>query len=1010
MLGKEPIQNSIALKMTRARISRRLRQALCLLLTSALCGALPASAGITIQGTQGVTMTGADGIYYDNIAGMTFNGADGLLGLEVNGIFRTFSDGVTMTGADGVTMTGADGVVYTGPNSYTAPHVGGVTMTGADGLTLTGTEGINMNGADGTTRVVNSVIVRRADGVTLTGANGVTMTGADGVRMNGADGVTIACASGVMMTGADIIRIDSAGQLIAIGTDGTIFAAPTNGVTLTGADGVTLTGADGIVMSGVQRLTMLSLDGFKLSEMDDASGKTGIQSFDPLLALELDALTDDSNVNAVVIYHRAVTDADIADLKALGVRGGTRYRTLPMVALTASKKKIDDIGDLPSVRSIYRNRTLQWSADESRAQSGLTRVRADSDLLGFGGGLPLEGEGVTVAVLDTGIDATHKDLSGRVVRNVKLADLQGFNLLGFPAPVNIEGLPTTDLASGHGTFVSGVIAGSGALSSGKYRGYAPKSRLVGLSAGDASLFNVLAGFDYLLTRPELGVRVVNCSFSSNTIYDTNDPVNVATRMLFERGVNVVFSAGNSGPGLHTLNPYAAAPWVISVGATDARGRLADFSSRGDFGSRSYRPTLVAAGTEIVSLRASALNLTGLTGLVGGADSQQLTPTELLYYTTATGTSFSAPQVAGTIALMLEANPSLTPAEVRDILQRTATPRPPFYQHEVGAGALNTHAAVLEAAFPQRRIGLFRAVLNREQVRFLKEPAQIFGGTVSLGTQHEARVFVPPDAVMASTQIAWGPVFSTSDLALAVFDPSGAMRAESNYLNLPGLTGKRERTLIDNPSAGDWHVRVSHTLGLGLGPQAFKGIFETARIEYAPLRDVSGEQAEIREAIRTFSMWPEGGFFRPDAALTRADLAASMVAAGLVPQYMPAQPSFLDVSDATTMNFVESVQNAPGGALFPGVVRGGEFQPDSHASRLVAAVVLVRAAGLEAEASAAQPVYFADADAIPAEWRGHVYLAVRHGLVTPDEQFRPDSPLTRAELAHALAVLGRLRAL
>ena len=71
------------------------------------------------------------------------------------------------------------------------------------------------------------------------------------------------------------------------------------------------------------------------------------------------------------------------------------------------------------------------------------------------------------------------------------------------------------------------------------------------------------------------------------------------------------------------------------------------------------------------------------------------PTELPYYTSGSGTSFSAPEVAGVIALMLEVNPQLSPAQIRDILQRTATPLPPYYPYEVGAGMLNAQAAVLE---------------------------------------------------------------------------------------------------------------------------------------------------------------------------------------------------------------------------------------------------------------------------------------------------------------------------
>ena len=167
---------------------------------------------------------------------------------------------------------------------------------------------------------------------------------------------------------------------------------------------------------------------------------------------------------------------------------------------------------------------------------------------------------------------------------------------GFQNPVPIEDLPNTDLVEGHGTFVSGIIAGSGASSGGKYAGVAPGARLLGLSAGDVDLTNVLSGFDYLLDRgPQYNVRVVNCSFSASTVYDPNDPVNIATKMLTDAGISVVFSAGNSGPGNGTLNPYAAAPWVVSVGATDERGRLAGFSSRGNFGDRTSASDAGRAG-------------------------------------------------------------------------------------------------------------------------------------------------------------------------------------------------------------------------------------------------------------------------------------------------------------------------------------------------------------------------------------------------------------------------------
>jgi serine protease AprX len=984
----------------------RIRRAASLFLVVLLCS-LQARAGLIIRGTQGITFTGADGIYYDNVSGVTFTGADGLLAFNVNGVNTTSTDGVTFTGADGNRVATVDGVSYTGSNSYAATLADGVTFTGADGVTFTGADGVTFTGADGTTWKANSVLVRQPNGVTFTGADGVTFTGADGVTFTGADGVTFTGADGVTMAGAERARVDGASQIVATRLDGTTFSASPSGVTFTGADGVTLVGGSGVTVVGADGFRLLDSDGVTFTGADATAGRVGLSGFDPELASTLDALTDDGNVNAAVVYHRPVTDADIAELKSLGVRGGTRFVALPVVVVTASKWQIARISELRTVRYVSQNRTLQWSADNSREQAGLLRVRQDEDLRRLGGANSFQGAGVTVAVLDTGLDATHPDLANRVLRNVKLADLQGANLLDFVPPANVEKLSDTDQLSGHGTFVGGVIAGSGASAGGKYAGYAPRARLVGLSAGDASLFNVLAGFDYLLARPDLGVRVVNCSFSANTVYDENDPVNVATRMLYERGVNVVFSAGNSGPGLHTLNPYAAAPWVISVGALDQRGRLAAYSSRGDFGSRNFRPTLSAPGTDVVSLRASGTNLTATTALP--ADARGLTAAELPYYTTASGTSFSAPQVAGAIALMLEADPSLTPAAVRDILQRTATPLPPYYQHEVGAGALNAHAAVLQAAFPERRIGLFRAVMNRGQVRFVKEPEQIFSGTVYPGGMVEVRLGVPADAVFASTDVAWGPMLTPNDLGLATLDPWGRVAGESNYLNLPGLTGKRERTLVSAPAQGVWRARVAHTFGAAATPQEFKGVFETARVEYAPMSDLAGLDAftldNIRRAVVALAMWPGAdGLFRPAAPVTRAEMAEAMIAGARIPQYVPDTPSFVDVHDTPTMNFAEGAQ-----WLFPDAVRGGAFRPDERVTRLAATVVLVRAAGLraEAESKAGAHLGYTDAASIPWELRGYVQVAVARGLVSSPAAFNPSGVFTRAELARGVSTILRM---
>jgi serine protease AprX len=485
-------------------------------------------------------------------------------------------------------------------------------------------------------------------------------------------------------------------------------------------------------------------------------------------------------------------------------------------------------------------------------------------------------------------------------------------------------------------------------------------------------------------------------------------------MLADRGVNLVFSAGNTGPGLHTLNPYAVAPWVISVGATDTAGRLASFSSRGDFASALFHPTLVAPAVNVVSVRGSGIvNITGAEGIAMGTDLTRLSPTELPYYTTASGTSFSAPQVAGAIALMLEANPGLSPARVKDVLRRTATPLPPYYQHEVGAGMLNVHAAVLEASFPTRHIGTWRDTLDRGQVKFVNDPATTFSGTVQPGGTADTTLGMPANTLLASLQISWGPMLSTNDLGLYAYGPDGSLNSQSNSINLSGLTGKRERVAIDTPAPGSWRANVRNTLGVGTGSQSYVGVLQISRAQYAPMTDLGSlsqsQRNDIYQNLRNYTMWPTGNRFRPTTVVTRADLATALVLGGRTPQYLPGQPSYSDVHDAATMIMVESAQAAPGGPLFINTPAGGSFRRNDSVDRLTAAVALVRAAGLRAQAEGQgyAPLTVLDALSVPAGLRGYVSVAISRGLISSGTFFYPQSPMTRAELAHSMAVLQNL---
>lgn len=966
-----------------------------------------AFAGLNIVRSSGITLTGVDGIKYIGTSGITLTGVDSFLNYQSNGITLTGVDGITLTGVDGATRTGADGVTYTGSNGARIVRASGMSLTGADGITLTGVDGITLTGVDGVTRTADSVVVRQPDGITLTGVDGITLTGVDGLEQVGNDGITLTGVDGITLTGVDGITLTGADSITGINAGGAAFSLiePT-GITLTGVDGASVIKAEGITLTGVDGITLTGVD----STVDQTASNLGLQSVDPDLAMAINNATDDSNINAVIAFHKYPTQADLDNLRSIGILGGTLYKALPMIMVTTTRARLIEASRLSQVRSIYGNRTLNWNSDPYFKATQASRVATDRDLQIKNQGNPVSGRSVAVAVLDTGINTLHNDLAGKVVQNVRLNDAQSV-APGFVNPAPVENLVNTDPVSGHGTFVAGIIAGSGVASGGKYGGVAPGANLVGLSAGDVNLSFVLAGFDYLLEHGRIyNTRVVNCSFSSNADFDYHDPVNIATKMLTDMGINVVVSAGNTGEGNGTMNPYAQAPWVVSVGATDDKGRLADFSSRGRFGGQLPGPTLVAPGVKVVSLR-SAVSQTSAVGLTPlGVDTQRLNVGELPFYTTASGTSFSTPQVAGAIAMMIEANPNLTPARVKEILQATTTPLPHNYRHEVGAGMLNTHAAVLQAAFPEREMGIYRAILERGALSFTNETAQVFHGTAIPGSPAVNNLTLPAETIQADFTVTWG--LGANDLGLRITDTNGVERGASNDPNVPGLAGRNEKVLINYPEFQNYRSVVQHTGGIGVSQQTFSGTVDITRVNYAGGLNLNGltpeMQAIVKEGVRSYIIIPQADWFDLQWGVTRNELAAAILRAGLVPQYMTSAQAFEDVKEIEYRNVIESAQFGPNGKLFFDAGTSGVFNPDVLASRLVTAVALVKATGLESQAATATlPLSIADRNTVPAQWRGHVAIALQKGwLNLQGNNFNPNGGLNQIDLAQAVVKAAR----
>lgn len=429
----------------------------------------------------------------------------------------------------------------------------------------------------------------------------------------------------------------------------------------------------------------------------------------------------------VITFDHQPTSSDLASLKMLGIPGGYLLNQLPMVLTAINQSQLTALSSRSDIASLYANRTLSLLDSVSNTFIGREELWADNDVNSRNGGLPVSGNGVGIAYVDTGIDATHPDLQlgKNVVQNVQfpIAEVPLNLPSDFVPIVAIENLPFTDAEGGHGTFGAAVAAGTGQASGAFYQGVAPGARLVGLVAGNdrgLTTFAIVEAYDYALVHQiQYNIRVCNNSFGttlSRLPYDPFDPINTATRLMHDRNITVVFAAGNAGDVPGAINPFSVAPWVISVAAGEkgGLGRPAGFSSRGEnngtgtdvagqpadpLAPPNLRPDVIAPGVNIKSARSKGPGVTNVAGtipvFVGANDLTTIPPAFLPFYTTSNGTSFATPHVTGVVALMMEANPLLTPDQVVTILRQSAMPMP-YPQRVVGAGYIDAHNAVRTA--------------------------------------------------------------------------------------------------------------------------------------------------------------------------------------------------------------------------------------------------------------------------------------------------------------------------
>lgn len=392
--------------------------------------------------------------------------------------------------------------------------------------------------------------------------------------------------------------------------------------------------------------------------------------------------------------------------------------------------------------------------------------------------------GPSVLVIDTGVDSLHPDFQSGILAANFAAERFGGLVVGTLAPEVVVD------EAGHGTHVGGIVAGSGEAGgdsdslNGRYQGVYSNGRMVGFQAlaestdGDSAQIDTAAaleGMDWALSDGDrYDVKIIQNSWGTGGDLDPSASVTKATLKLYLEGFNVVFSGGNRGTEDEALNMFCQAPWVMCVANVMDNGGWSDTSSvgtsRGTYRPYSH-PDVAAPGTFITATGSTASNdgsdapgsIGGLFG--GGSASQEL-------YETRTGTSMAAPHVSGAMALLLAANPDLSPDQVMDILTETASSSI-HSVNEVGTGMINVREAYNLAV---QTVGNRDAFEAGRQVKYggpsTGDPDYSVD-PVSLGyteTPTGSAVILPPsqrlpDEVQQVTQLISNQFGITEDLAL-----------------------------------------------------------------------------------------------------------------------------------------------------------------------------------------------------------------------------------------------------
>ncbi|MBN1390726.1 MAG: S8 family serine peptidase [Candidatus Thermoplasmatota archaeon] len=400
---------------------------------------------------------------------------------------------------------------------------------------------------------------------------------------------------------------------------------------------------------------------FSFPAMNELGGKIKVS---PELVRILS--TDRDSVSLIVQFRDGPAEQDRELLEDLGFSIRRTFRVVPAISMDGPPGLIEKLVEEERVTYVENNDPVVLDMEMGTHVINATQVWAS--ILDGPGGMkdPIDGKGVTVCVVDTGIDAGHPDLDhgSKTIRN----------LLDAGNGVWIEA-ENTDTNYGHGTHVAGTVAGNGHASAGARRGVAPGANLIGLTVSlpeegsTPTEDGYLQGLEWVYEHSRPGANPDNIRVVTNSWHSTvseYDPNTVLTQVIekitFENNVVSTWSAGNDGRddpegNELTTSGQGNTPIAVMVAAYERDGSaVTDFSSRGRVGANHTYPDIGAPGRSIwsTSARRTVISMGSYTG--GNTNP---------YYLAISGTSMSTPHVAGLVALLWQAAPSMKVSDIHE---------------------------------------------------------------------------------------------------------------------------------------------------------------------------------------------------------------------------------------------------------------------------------------------------------------------------------------------------------